>query len=362
MAEIDANTDPAKKGSYEFSQLETYGDLKKVIKSITSSQKVSAIKGGIKGKATDIALEAAVELLKATIPGIGLFKHGVDVFKGLLKKPDTKKTNTWLDKLDIDDEMSKIIDDTVENGFIEAMTKTLESKPDDKLLEPDFNMNAEMVKYLRDKYEGRTVAGIRENKEMKLEEYIKTLVQELLDEESASGDAGAFLSPRAFAPKGQGKNAATKYAEKMGFKLAKKPAMNNESNYDAASISSQASGYTAASGYTVGGIKGDDYYKKENMKETLLSLIEKEMISEVTYGKFKKDVKHRTKSEQLHKAIREVKRKLVEIDRIVEYTSRMKQELSEDGGINYWKATQKNVASISEMVNQLNNKIKSLNQ
>jgi hypothetical protein len=40
----------------------------------------------------------------------------------------------------------------------------------------------------------------------------------------------------------------------------------------------------------------------------------------------------------------------------------MKQELSEDGGINYWKATQKNIGTISEMVNQLNNKIKNLHQ
>jgi hypothetical protein len=137
-----------------------------------------------------------------------------------------------------------------------------------------------------------------------------------------------------------------------------------ESNYDKVSQQGQPSeyskpsGYTAASGYTA----PSGYDKNENMKESLLNIIEKEMINEVTYGKFKKDVKHRTKSEQLHKAIREVKRKLAEIDRIVEYTSRMKQELSEDGGINYWKATQKNVASISEMVNQLNNKIKNLNQ
>ncbi len=59
----------------------------------------------------------------------------------------------------------------------------------------------------------------------------------------------------------------------------------------------------------------------------------------------------------------EVKRKLAEIDRIVEYTSRMKQELSEgEEGIKYWKATQKNVATISEMVNHLNNKIKNLQQ
>jgi hypothetical protein len=258
----------------------------------------------------------------------------------LLKKPDTRKTNTWLDKLDIDDEMSAIVDDTVENGFIEAMTKTIEAEPDDKALEPDFNMNAKMVNYLKQQYQGRTVAGITENKKMDLQEYIKQLVQQELDEMSVSGDAGGYLTPNAFAPKGQKTNAATAQALRSGFKKA--PGMpKNSKVFDYKEL-----------------WKG----KKSAMNETLLQIIEQELLNEVTYGKFKKDVKHRTKSEQLHKAIREVKRKLAEIDRIVEYTSRMKQELSEDGGINYWKATQKNVATISEMVNQLNNKIKNLNQ
>jgi hypothetical protein len=41
----------------------------------------------------------------------------------------------------------------------------------------------------------------------------------------------------------------------------------------------------------------------------------------------------------------------------------MKQELSEnETGSTYWKATKNNVAAISEMVNQLNNKIKNLQQ
>jgi predicted transcriptional regulator len=103
--------------------------------------------------------------------------------------------------------------------------------------------------------------------------------------------------------------------------------------------------------------------KKSAMNETLLQIIEQELLNEVTYNKFKNDVKFRTKNEQLHKAIREVKRKLQEIDRIVEYTSRMKQELSEgEEGIKYWKATQNNVSKISEMVNHLNNKIKNLQQ
>jgi len=180
----------------------------------------------------------------------------------------------------------------------------------------------------------------KENKEMELTEYIKSLVQQELDEMSVSGDAGGYLSPNAFAKKGQKTNAATAQAIRSGW--------------------TKASGMPKKS-------KVFDYKelwkgKKSAMNETLLNIIEQELLNEVTYGKFKKDVKHRTKSEQLHKAIREVKRKLQEIDRIVEYTSRMKQELSEDGGINYWKATQKNVATISEMINQLNNKIKNLNQ
>jgi len=353
-------------------ELNTYGDLKKVIKAIALKQKGEKI-GSV-----------ALGTLMGFIPGAEAAKTTFDFIKAAISKPDTKKTKTWLDKLDIDDEMSAIVDDTVENGFMQMMSKTIESKPDSQPLEPDFNMNAEMVNYLKDKYEGRTVSGIQENKEMELTEYIKSLVQQELDEMSVSGDAGAYLTPKAFSKKGQKSNAAIETAKSQGMKLAptgmpsdskvkdykaiwksaEKPKykMYKESDYDKPSQKGAPSGYTAASGYTAGGIKGDDYYKKESMKETLLDIIEKELINEVTYGKFKKDVKFRTKSEQLHKAIREVKRKLAEIDRIVEYTSRMKQELSEDGGINYWKATQKNVATISEMVNQLNNKIKNLNQ
>jgi hypothetical protein len=176
---------------------------------------------------------------------------------------------------------------------------------------------------------------------MDIKEYIKSLVRELLDEMSTSGDAGAYSTPLAFARKGQGPNAATKQAQRSGWKLA--PGMPKNS-------------------------KVVDYKelwkgKKSSMNESLKELIKQELLNEVTYSKFKKDVKHRTKSEQLHKAIREVKKKLQEIDRIVEYTSRMKQELSlDEGGVSYWKATESNIGKISEMMNHLNNKIKNLHQ
>jgi len=212
MAEVDANIDPAKKGSYEFSKLETYGDLKKLIQVIALKQKGKKI--------VSQGVELGIDQLLGLFPGASNVKTAFDFFKSAISKPDTKKTNTWLDKLDIDDEMSTIVDDTVENGFMKAMAASIEKESDTKPLEPDFNMNAKMVNYLKNQYSGRTVAGIKENKEMELTEYIKSLVQQELDEMSVSSDAGGYLSAKAFSPKGQKTNAATAQALRSGWTKA----------------------------------------------------------------------------------------------------------------------------------------------
>ncbi len=185
--------------------------------------------------------------------------------------------------------------------------------------------------------------GLDEEKRAALKSAIKAYAREIMmSEENVTGSGATFnagygenyATPYAFGKK-KGDNRAVKFLKKMGWTVADLTLPKNSKMFD--------------------------YKKIYEMK--LNDIIEQGVLNEVSYGKFKKEVTYRTKSEQLHKAIREVKRKLQEIDRIVEYTSRMKQELSEDeGGISYWKATQKNVASISEMVNQLNNKIKNLNQ
>jgi hypothetical protein len=238
---------------------------------------------------------------------------------------------------------------------------------------------------------------------MDIKEYIKELVRQELDEMSTTGGVPGYLTPMAFSKKSQGLNAATKQAQRSGWKLAggmpknskmldykelwkgKKSAMNENSEEfkigdkvkwqnqeweienilrDGDLIRLKHPKGLPSVNISTNVLRRENPTDsiKENKMKSLNDIIEQELLNEVTYNKFKKDVKFRTKSEQLHKAIREVKKKLQEIDRIVEYTSRMKQELSEDGGINYWKATQKNVANISEMVNQLNNKIKNLNQ
>jgi hypothetical protein len=161
-------------------ELKTYGDLKKMIKAISSKQKGEKIVS--QGK------EFALDQLLGLIPGASNAKTAFDFIKSAIAKPDTKKTQTWLDRLDVDDQMSAIVDDSVENGFMQAMAKSIESQPDNKELESDFNMNAKMVDFLRNKYGGRHIAGIKENKmkkynfealtpdeKEKLEEYVSSV-------------------------------------------------------------------------------------------------------------------------------------------------------------------------------------------
>jgi len=302
-------------------ELNTYGDLKKVIKAISLKQKGEKI--------GNVALGAVMGL----IPGAEAAKTTFDFIKAAISKPDAKKTNTWLDKLDVDDKMSAIVDDTVENGFMKVIASSIEKESDTKPLESDFNMNAKMVNYLKQQYGGRHITGIAENKDMDLKKYIEELVRKELEEMSGTGGGEAYATPYAFSRKGQGANLATKNAEESGWKLAKKPKTS----------------------------KVVDYKKIFEVKK-LQDIIKEELLNEISYSKFKNEVTYRTKAERLHKAVREVKRKLQEIDRIVEYTSRIKQELSEGDGIQYWNRTNSAVATISEMVNKLNNKIKDLNQ
>jgi hypothetical protein len=130
-------------------KLETYGDLKQLIKNISKKQKGDKIIS--KGK------EFALDQVLGLIPGASNAKTTYDFFKAAIEKPDTKKTDTWLDRLDIDDETSKIVDNTVENGFLQFMAQSLDQISDETPLQDTFNMNTQLVDYLKKNYKGRTV-------------------------------------------------------------------------------------------------------------------------------------------------------------------------------------------------------------
>lgn len=180
---------------------------------------------------------------------------------------------------------------------------------------------------------------------MDLNEFIKQLVRDVLDEESTTAGVPGYLTPNAFSKKGQKSNGAIESAKSQGMKVVSKGMPSDSKVRDYKSL-----------------WKSAEKPKYKMYKESLEDIIKEELLNEGTYKQFKKEVKFRTKAEQLHKAMREVKRKLSEIDRIVEYTQRMKQELSEGDGVQYWSRTEKAVSQISEMVNHLNNKINNLKQ
>lgn len=184
---------------------------------------------------------------------------------------------------------------------------------------------------------------------MDIKEFIKQLVRDVLDEDEGmlGGQGMQYATPYAFAKKGQKTNRATQAAGEEGMKKAPTgmPSDSKVKDYKAIWKSAEKPKYKIY---------------KENMN--IKDIIEQELLNEATYKQFKKEVKFRTKAEQLHKAMREVKRKLSEIDRIVEYTTRMKQELSEGDGVQYWTRTEKAVHNIAEMMNHLNTKINNLKQ
>ena len=57
---------------------------------------------------------------------------------------------------------------------------------------------------------------------MKRSEIAKA-IHEVLEEMSTTGAVGGYQTPRAFAKPGQGKNVATKTAEKLGYKTVERP-------------------------------------------------------------------------------------------------------------------------------------------
>jgi len=72
------------------------------------------------------------------------------------------------------------------------------------------------------------------------------------------------------------------------------------------------------------------------------------------YSQFRNETKTRTKPEQFHSAVKQVKQKVNEINRLFEYMNRLQSELSEsEGGLKYKKYTEKSIQQIKESTKSL---------
>ena len=133
--------------SGRLNNIKTFGNLQRFIKDAKSR---------ILGKKIGGALDAAIGF----IPGLGNVKTGIDVIRALAKKQDGKTTNTFLDKMDIDDKASAIVDDKVEANFINYMHDRIQDQDPNKTLPSNFNMNQYFNDFLAAEYDKRTIDGI----------------------------------------------------------------------------------------------------------------------------------------------------------------------------------------------------------
>jgi len=91
--------------------------------------------------------------------------------------------------------------------------------------------------------------------------------------------------------------------------------------------------------------------------------LEPSTLNEARYSEFKKMTQVRTPGEQLHRAIREIRRKIDEINKLVSYTEKMKTEMKSDvSEVNYLKRTKEALSKISARIQETSNKIKRLVQ
>jgi len=129
-------------------QFNTVGDLRKAIEAAIQAKRL--------GKITDDLKNLGASVVIDMIPGGATIKSIFDLVKNTYEMPDNKKTNTGLDKLNIDDKVSKIVDDRIENQFLRDIAAWIKSKGDDERLSK-FDITRELQRFIAREYDSRTI-------------------------------------------------------------------------------------------------------------------------------------------------------------------------------------------------------------
>jgi hypothetical protein len=129
--------------------IQTVGDLKKLIKTHRAMEAGKEL-----GKK---AAEAAIEQVPVISNIFSLWRGAKDakeIIGKLYGAEDTFRSSTGLDKLNVDDNVSKIVDDPIEVAFINDLLATIDGMDD---LAPIPDVNVELQKYLARKFDNNQV-------------------------------------------------------------------------------------------------------------------------------------------------------------------------------------------------------------
>ena len=130
--------------------VETFEDLKKLLKAVELKRK-----GGVAAKQAFKYIGSMLGPLgQAAVDVVENSKDMRDLLKSLYKADDSFKTQSGLDKLNVDDNVSKIVDDQVEAAFLKVLPKLIADKSGPI---GDYNITKELQAFLASKFDKTTV-------------------------------------------------------------------------------------------------------------------------------------------------------------------------------------------------------------
>ncbi|MDB4342915.1 hypothetical protein OAA23_00770 [bacterium] len=110
-------------------------------------------------------------------------------------------------------------------------------------------------------------------------------------------------------------------------------------------------------------IKSEFNRYRTHIRKNYPEAYKKFTINEARYSQFKKKSQFRTPTQQLHSAVREIRRKIDEMSKVVAFTERMRTELkASNEGMSYLNRTRNAITKINEKLQELNNRIKGLTE
>ena len=130
---------------YKGMTFRTLGDLRKAIQLAKSAKKSGKIVGKGKGAFTDTLWG---------LVGLGAKKTIVDMAKTAYRLPDDVETGAGLDLLNVDDQISYIVDDKIENAFLNSYLKEFEKLPDKTELD-QLGATKRLINFIFDKFRRR---------------------------------------------------------------------------------------------------------------------------------------------------------------------------------------------------------------
>ena len=220
-----------------------------------------------------------------------------------------------------------------------------------------------------------------------LKELVSKHLAELLDEDSASVNAGDYLT-KTFVrkPTSQDKNAPAGFEKmpksgdvykKMGFRIVKPNERIDAKDLWKGEHLEERIGYATPKAFkkpkkqheTSKSGHEDLPNPDKHFELVKFKIVEpqeenkKEPINEVRYSQFKNEAQKRKPQEQLHMGVKKIQHTLDEVNKLVEFATRMKTELKGDADqMNYLKRTHNALIKINEKIQSINEKIKGLTE